>query len=295
MTTFPRLTPALLLLIPTLAMSGEPSAPPSVAETPEAPDAIVWNAVSEFSYTSSADWKRSEFGSQDAWSGGLALTAGIPMGPSWQLDLGGGYRRFEFGDSSAPVPDVLQSASAVVGFRYLVRGKPAIIVTASPGLYGTKDLDSDAFAIPTLGIFSFRAGPSVTVSVGGLYSNLREDWPVIPIGGVIWTINDEWTLFGIMPRPRLIYSPADDIELALGGELGGGSFHTSDDDPAPDDSLDYKDFRAVASVTYRGWKPFEIDLAAGWSFQRSFEYEDFDATYRTEGAPFVRVGFSAKF
>ncbi len=47
---------------------------------------------------------------------------------------------------------------------------------------------------------------------------------VTPIGGIIWLINDKTRLEALFPRPGLIYSATDDLDLRLGGELGGWGF-----------------------------------------------------------------------
>jgi hypothetical protein len=105
---------------------------------------------------------------------------------------------------------------------------------------------------------------------------------------------------GIPPEPRIIYSPNDKLGLWLGGEFAGGSFRTDRDNTIVPAKLsgavvDYIDYRAGVGFTYSLTDQVALDFGAGYSIERSFNYERADLYYRTDPSPYMRLQFKAKF
>ena len=135
------------------------------------------------------------------------------------------------------------------------------------------------------------------IGVGGsLYQN-----PVVaPGGGIIWLINEKMRVEGVFPKPALVYSPNDNWEFRLLGEIVFQSFRT--DDVAvlgkpwlKNAVVQYSEYRGGMQVNYSGFKPFNICVGAGYTFQREFDFFRADWSQRVGGAPYVKVGLEAKF
>ena len=74
--------------------------------------------------------------------------------------------------------------------------------------------------------FSFSKPDKLYVFVGAYASFLRGGYPVLPLAGCDLDPMRQFPLLGVLPEPRMIYSPAKNLDLYLGGELAGGSFRT---------------------------------------------------------------------
>jgi hypothetical protein len=138
------------------------------------------------------------------------------------------------------------------------------------------------------------------VFVGANASFLRGRFPVIPLAGIIWMPNEQWKLLGILPEPRLIYSPCNKLDFWVGGQLTGGSFRTNRDDTIVPHKLsnaqvDYADYRVGGGLIYSPCDAITIDLGGGYAIERSFDFYRAGMTYKTDPAPYLRLEFKAKF
>lgn len=261
------------------------------------------------SYVFESDFERGDDAEGDAWSTSFRLGYRIPFdGPEWTtmdcaqwyVRLGLDYRRFDFNNAGGlPIPNTLQSASAIIAIEYLVRGRPAVFIEAFPGLYFEHDIDADTFDVPVRVASAFKITDNVYGVLGAAYSGFRK-YPVLPIAGVQWMINDQWTLSLIPPDPRLIYTPSEGLELWVGGELTGGAFRTDSREVERNENLSnavitYSEYRAGLGFTYTQPR-WRVEVAAGYAFQRDFDYHRAEEGFETdEGAPYVRVELRTNF
>lgn len=261
------------------------------------------------SYVFESDFKRGDDTSGDAWSTNFRLGYRIPFeGPQlanfecaqWYVRLGLDYERYDFNNSGGlPIPNTLQNAAAVIAVEYLVYGRPAVYLEALPGAYFEHDIDTDTFDVPVRVASAFKLMDKVYAVAGATYSGFRK-YPVLPIVGVQWMINDHWTLSLMPPDPRLIYSPTPEWEFWAGGELIGGAFRTDSREVPRKEKLNnavvtYSEYRAGLGFTYT--KPsWRVEVAAGYAFQREFDYHRAEEGFETdEGAPYVRVDLRFNF
>ena len=61
----------------------------------------------------------------------------------------------------------------------------------------------------------------------GLHISALAHYPVYPVLGVVWLVNDRITVYGVPPEPRLIYKVNDHFNVFVGGELLGEAYKTS--------------------------------------------------------------------
>jgi hypothetical protein len=289
----------------------------ATAGTPMADDnstpasTFVPTAIVSFrsSYTFESDFERGDDASGDAWFNGASVAQRFPLGWSWPSQPGAGwfvrlgaeYGRFDFNNSGGlPLPDTLQNVNAVIALEYLVGSEVAILFESAPGFYFENDLDSDSFDAPTKLAIAFPLTPRFFLIAGATYRGGFEKYPVLPILGALWRINDEWTLRLIPPAPRLVYRPMDRLRLWIGGEFTGGSYRTDDDDARNANlrnaALAYSEIKVGAGFTWGDPDRAALDIGAGYTFRRKFDYHRAEEGYETdEGAPYVRVSFSAGF
>jgi hypothetical protein len=99
----------------------------------------------------------------------------------------------------------------------------------------------------------------------------------------------------------LVYSPTDDWEFRILGNLYYESFRT-DDVITPERKLQvhnaivqYSEDRAGVQAKYSGFKPFIIKLGGGCTVQRRFDFFRAEASAKTRPAPYVQVELDARF
>lgn len=294
------MTSLRLLVLPALftftspLCAGEPNLQKSVLES-TSPPAIEWRVRAASSYTFEGDFKDESLGKQDAMEVRGSVAAAIPIAEKWKLVLGGRYERFDFGSSSAPVPDTLQGLAGVVGMEYWIGDQPALFLRSAPGVYSAGDLGDGGFDIPTILAGGYPLTPNFIV-IGGVSASLMREYPILPVVGFIWTINDAITLDATLPTPKLTFELSESCSFSFVGNLIGGSFDTADDDPNyPSTTVDYYDIRSGLELECQPIDNWTFAVQAGWSFQRKFEYDEPSRTVTTKGAPYVGISVAAQF
>ncbi|MFZ1220876.1 MAG: hypothetical protein WAO00_16395 [Chthoniobacterales bacterium] len=269
----------------------------------EKPEPVSLDLIEiESSYVTGSDLHRSvSFGDQDAIQNSLSYAHRILLSGHLYLRLGIDYNRFDFSSTAAPVPDHLQSVAAVVGVDYMHNNDVGAFLQVKPGFYTEDNFDSASFDAPiTLGRIFVLKPDHLYLFTGLNASFLRGRFPVVPLVGLIWMPDDKWKVLGLLPEPRIIYSPNDKWDFWMGGELIGGAFRTDRNDTIFPSKLngaevDYSEYRAGGGFIYSPCNNVSIDLGGGYSFRREFDFHRADIRYKADGAPYLRLEFKAKF
>jgi hypothetical protein len=135
------------------------------------------------------------------------------------------------------------------------------------------------------------------------YSFLRGGTGFIPIPGVVWIFNDKVKLMGVLPDPRVIYSPNDDLDLWVGAQIAGGAFRTDEHDSftgkhvakLSGTQVDYADYRGGIGFNYNITKAISLGAAGGYALERAFKFHRAGENYRTDPAPYVKIELKANF
>lgn len=240
-------------------------------------------------------------GKQDALQSEIEYGHRILLDGNFYVHVGFAYDRYDFGSTAAPVPNHLQAIAGVIGVDYMKGKDLGAFFQVRPGFYTQNDLGIASFDAPILLGRIFVLQPDRLYLLGGAYASfLRGGFPVLPLLGVIWIPNDHWRLMGVLPDPKLIYSPTKDLDFYLGASLVGGSFRTDRNDDIQPSKLngtqvDFSDYRAGIGMTYSINQQVALDLAAGLSIQRQFDFSRAGETYRTDPSPYVRIALRAAF
>ena len=217
------------------------------------------------------------------------------------LHLGLAYDRYHFGSTAAPVPNHLQSMAGVIGIDFMHGTEVGAFFQIRPGFYTQNDVGISSFDVPiTLGRIFVVQEKKFYIFGGAYASFLRGGSPVLPLAGIIWIPSDNVRLLGLLPTPRLIYSATKKLDLWVGGELVGGVFRTDRNDNIQPGKLsgttvNFSDYRAAVGFVYTVSDSFKVNLDAGCSVQRQFDFARAGETYRTDPAPYLRLQLSAQF
>jgi hypothetical protein len=124
----------------------------------------------------------------------------------------------------------------------------------------------------------------------------RNDIPILPGAGLIWTPTPDWRLDLIFPRPRLarrlVFIPRQREDwVYLGGSLGGRTWAVERQTGIPD-QLTLRDYRLFAGwerIVEGGGGAF---VEAGLVFGREMEYESDPLSRSFNDAFMIRAGVS---
>lgn len=303
MKKFAALILALGLGLPAFAGDKQPVPMTQTAEVEKTPIDLV---TTETGYVFGSDLNHGgSFGSQAEIQNSIEYDHRFLISGNWYALAGVAYNRFDFSETSAPVPVHLQSFAGVVGIEYLRGADVGAFLLVRPGFYTEDNLGINSFDAPFyVGRFFTIQQDKFYVLVGATGAFLRGGYPVFPLAGVIYHFNDKLELMGVLPEPRLIYSPTKQLSAWIGGELVGGSFRTDHHDDylgiphvgkLSNAQLDFYDYRAGVGVTYAVCKNIDLDFGGGASIERQFSYHRAGENFRTDPSPYVRLEIKAHF
>jgi hypothetical protein len=159
-----------------------------------------------------------------------------------------------------------------------------------PGFYGDfQHLGGDSFNAPLFLTTFYAPRPGLTW-IFGLGFNAFNQHPVLPAAGVRWKFAPEWELEVGFPRTGVTWRADPRLALRAGLSVVGGNYRITESlgVPAPgiarlaNTYLDLTEVRAGAGLNYTFTGGLALDLGAGVTTLRRFEYPDRD--YRLSGA-----------
>src|SRR6266496_4682675 len=208
----------------------------------------------------------------------------------WYFRAGVEYERFDFGGTDNGLPDHLQTVHALLAVEYVVHDHAGAGIEINPGHYFQSDAKWNTFDIPWKAWVTFPLKKDKIFAVIGVGGAINSNPVVAPGGGIIWLFNDHLRLEGVFPKPALVYNPSDDWEFRLFGNLFYESFRT-EDVITPERKLQvhdawvqYSEYRAGLQVSYSGFKPYELRVGGGCTFERDFDFFRAEASAKTRPA-----------
>ena len=255
----------------------------------------------ETTYTFNSDFKESKLGDGDSLYNDFSYDHRFLITGKWYFRAGVEYERYDFGGSDNGLPDHLQAASGHLALEYVVKDFPGISIELDPGVYFQDNVSSDAFDIPGKAYVTFPLKKDKIFAVVALGWGLYQDPPVAPGGGIIWLFSDTLRLQAVFPKPALVYTPNDDWEFRIMGELNYTSFRT-DDVLTTEQKLQlhnaivqYSEDRAGVQIGYTGIKHAKLIAGAGVTVERNYDFFRAHQSKRVDPAPYIKIGAEVKF
>src|SRR5438093_10653285 len=279
---------------------GGPIPEPQPAPTPE--DQNSHDLFSyEGTYTFNSDFHETKLGNGESLYDDFSYDHRFLITGKWYFRAGVEYERFDFGGSENGLPDHLQTVHALLAVEYVVHDHAGAGIEIDPGPYFQSDAKWNTFDIPWKAWVTFPLKKDKIFAVIGVGGAINSNPVVAPGGGIIWLFNDHLRLEGFFPTPALVYNPSDDWEFRIFGNIFYESFRT-EDVITPERKLQvhdawvqYSEYRAGLQVSYTGFKPFELRVGGGCTFERDFDFFRAEASAKTRPAPFVKVEIDARF
>jgi hypothetical protein len=222
----------------------------------------------------------------------------------WLLRFGAQWEYFYFGHTGqAPLPNVLQQVNAILGFDYQFGDQWLIRLEMSPGIYGSSfhDFSGRDFDMPVIIGGTYLSSPDVQWAFGVLI-DIRSQFPVLPAPGVRWKFADQWTLYGIFPRPQIQYDFNDKLQAFVGMSFSVGTYTVAKDfgnslgiQKLNGATVDYFEYRAGAGFSWKLLPNVTLEPEAGALLGRWVSYVDKDVVLRTKPAPYIQIALHARF
>lgn len=269
--------------------------------------AIPEDVSLRYSYVGDSKLKSGASGNMGEQTSQFGYGLKIPLRDDLALHWGFNYNRLDFGQpAGSPLPDSLQTLSTSLGIDYKIDSEWGVFGAVSPriGLVDNwNNVESDNFDMS--GAFGATYDPAKDLSIRfGLAINPgTSSIPVLPLVGVRWKFEDDWTLNFGFPRTAIDYQLLPNLRLTpieVGFE--GGSFHTGktygDSVGMPqlnNQKLDYTEVRVGIGASYTIVQNVDLGLSSGVVAYRQFDFKNADVSPKVDPAPYVQLGVRVGF
>ena len=254
---------------------------------------------SDTTYTFESGFRDSRLGDGSSLYNDISYDRRFLIRGNWYFRAGIEYERFDFGGTENGFPEHLQAIFAHLAYEYVVHDRAAAGIRLHPGFYFQDRIGIDAFDIPFKLFGGFPLKKDKVFAFVGIGGSIYQDPIVGPGGGIVWLISEQLRLEGVFPKPALVYSPTADWQFRIYGDMLYETFRT-DDVVTPkyelhNAVLEYSEWRAGLQASYSGLRGFKINVGAGWTIRRYFDFYRAERREKVEPAPFVRLAIEGKF
>ena len=286
-----------LLLCAAAAHAGDKTvltSPPSeVAPTKSAPD---WSFDLTGDYVLGSHFRHLEsLGSQAASYYELEALRRFHIVDNWYFRIGLDVSRSDFSRSNAVFPYSLNALAGEVALEYWHGEDIGALLKVSPGVYFARDhITKNAFDFPIEAGSGIKITKNFSLAIGVTTGLLRE-WPVLPVGGFVWNVNDQLKVNAIFPEPRVSYEFYHGLQVFAGGDFTGGGYRNGPtaDRRTNNAALQYDEYRGGAGLTYTPRKGISLEGTVGYAFLREISYFHSGPDFKTRaGAPYFKLDLS---
>jgi hypothetical protein len=217
--------------------------------------------------------------------------------------LGASWQRLDFcPPAGAPIPSELTVLALKLGYSRQLDPAWALRLDIDPGLYSDlHDLGGGDFNAP----FGLRLVRTVNRELQWLIAldvDLRSGTPVLGGAGARWQVTPDCTLLLMVPSPRVEWTVSPLLTLFVGADLRSGAFRVADDfgrlhaRPLLDGQIvDYREISASAGLRWQLTPAVAVHAAAGWMFDRRFNYAERNLLLNGAGAATAQLTVTGTF
>ena len=291
----------------------DPSVTPDVAPSTDQPISQELSVDSSYTGRSTMKQGSATLGGVSSINSDVNYVVSPQIKDGFLLRFGFDWERNSFGlFQGAPLPNTLQSTSAIIGADWAVSDKIIIRAELHPGIYSDfVDVTGNDFDMPLQMGGTYLYSKDLQL-IFGIQVDLKSSIPIIGIPGVRWQFADDWVLSLIPPKPQLQYSINNSLTAYVGSEILGGTYHVNNDfgtnhgDQKTNDAImEYAEVRVGAGITWKFIPTMSLDISGGYVPYRNFTehpsqigFDIDDQTFHNnikDGAPYAEVGIKGAF
>ncbi|MDD4267053.1 MAG: hypothetical protein PHN77_02400 [Thermoguttaceae bacterium] len=192
-----------------------------------------------------------------------------------------------------------QLHDAYVQFRWMCRINPALAtdLAVTPGVYSDFEQGSDeAIRLPGHAAALWTWSPEWQALLGCAYLD-RLETNILPIGGLIWTPDEDAKYEIVFPKPKLAQrirwggASMEQVQdwIYLSGEFGGSAWAIRRASGA-EDIVDYRDWRLLLGVERKAIGGLDYYGELGYVFNRKFQYASGNQEFEPGDTFMIRIG-----
>ena len=207
------------------------------------------------------------------------------------LRLGFDWERFSFDmPNGSPLPDALQAPALVLGIDTQFSNSILARFEFRPGIYGTNHLEWDNFNMPFIAGATYIYSPTLQF-IAGVSVDVEAEWPVIPAAGVRWDVARQWVINAILPKPRIEFSPNQNMTLYVGADIKQTGYRMDDQFGNQHGNrnlnnaiLTYTEVRTGVGLDWKFLPAMTISAEVGYQPYRSFDFHRAEINFRETGS-----------
>lgn len=236
---------------------------------------------------------------------GLAVTStdvsaslAIPLGSFDNVIVATPFLRTDFLNAATALdlPDEVHETGARFFWRRPATDNLSLMAIVTPAVRTDFRNTDNAFRIFGLGLLIWQAVPDTLSLSGGVVHTGRDDFPVLPAVGLLWTPAPEWKVDIQFPSPRISRrldkdGPNSETWAYLAGAFGGNTW--SVERPSGiNDQLTLRDYRLITGIEHLLPENRSIFLEGGLIFGRAVEFESSPDTTEPDSTGIIRCGIA---
>jgi hypothetical protein len=237
-------------------------------------------------------------------TGELEYSFLYPVSSDLTFSIGGAWQYIVFDNVAdrTPLPDQLYGLSLELGFDWRINENWGVRLSVSPGIYSDfEDLSGDDFNMPgNIGVY-YVVDQDLIFFFGAEIDVVDED-PIIPVIGVRWNINEDWTLDMLSDSPRMIYHYSDNVDIYGAVGIEDGTFRVRKDfgrrngiEDLDNTWLSYFEIHLGVGVEVEIYDALEMMMEVGYMPSRSIEFEEEESLDSEEGGIYGRLAIELEF
>jgi hypothetical protein len=236
-------------------------------------------------------------GSSGAQTIDLEIETEIPVNDRWSIPMDFQTANIFLGSvAGIAIPENIDTVHFATGLAYQFDSQWSLAATAGPTIYRFDDVSIEDLGIAGELRIAYRVNPDLEFFLGAAYE-ADGRYPVLPVAGMKWKVNDHILLDLRIARLEADYladerlsffiDENNDYEVFranshLGNEIGTPSFNNG--------LGTYEDFHGGAGLRYQFNPGLSLSAEAGCSFGRNIEYDriDYHSIY-FNASPYAQV------
>lgn len=217
---------------------------------------------------------------------GLPKIRGLTITPAYSYHMFEGPKRTDF-------PNTLHDLSGQVAWMRRFDARWRLRLSGTVGFYSDHLNLSNGLRFSGQSLVTYECNPDLQI-VGGIALLNLENRRMLPVGGIIWFINDRHRLDLIFPEWKFAFVAQETLLWTKWAYATGGFWgRTWEIDRAAGgtDDVTYSDWRVAVGMEKKGESDIYSFLEVGVAFDRKLDYESNVGDYNPGTFGFVRGGF----
>jgi len=225
-------------------------------------------------------------------------TFAIPLGSTENVITFTPYIRADLLDAAAvlDVPESLFDTGVKMFWRHPINERLSSMMLITPSVRSDFTTSDGAFRLFGLALLTWQWVPQKLSISGGVVHTGRDDFPILPAMGLLWTPSPEWKVDAQFPSPRISHRLAknggqSETWAYLSGVFGGNTWAVTRTGGETDE-LTISDLRLVTGIEFAQSENRGFYVEAGYVFNRSMEYTTIPIERDLDAAMMMRAGVS---